>query len=264
MPLGRGNEGTAMQGENPDEHQVKPDAAENVVAYVRELLTKGAVKPGDRLPAERELAHQIGVSRPSVRAGLQALAAMGVVEARRGSGTYISTGPPVLSSGPLQLLAILHGIPRAEIYEARRILEGRTARLAAQRATGESLAEISEEVMGMFASTDDALAFLLHDIRFHRAVARASGNLVLSALVEMVSAIFYEHRKETASRDRELRVSAEQHRRVYQAIRDRDLDAAEREMDAHLLGALDRMEKEEGKPGLPSPRNTAVKKPRSR
>src|SRR5512136_1941215 len=136
-----------MQNGTVVAHPAKPDAADNVVAYVRDLLTRGAVKPGDKLPAERELAQQIGVSRPSVRAGLQALAAMGVVESRRGSGTYISTGPPVLSSGPLQLLAILHGIPRAEIYEARRILEGRTARLAAERAAGESLAEISEEVM---------------------------------------------------------------------------------------------------------------------
>ena len=252
-----------MQDDTVVEHPVKPDAAENVVAYVRDLLTKGDCKPGDRLPAERELAQRIGVSRPSVRAGLQALAAMGVVESRRGSGTYISTGPLVLSSGPLQLLAILHGIPRTEIYEARRILEGRTARLAGERAAGEALAEISEEVMGMFASTADAQAFLLHDIRFHRAVARASGNLVLSALVEMVSAIFYEHRKETAGRDRDLRVSAEQHRRIYQAIRDRDPDAAEREMDAHLQAALERMEKEDIKLAMPSQKKGPTKRTRS-
>jgi GntR family transcriptional repressor for pyruvate dehydrogenase complex len=235
-----------MQDTPEVERSVKPDAAENVVAFVRDLISRGDFKPGDRLPAERELAGRIGVSRPSVRAGLQALAAMGVVEARRGSGTYISTGPPMLSSGPLQLLAILHRIPRAQIFEARRVLESRTARLAAERAAGEALAEVSEEVMGMFASADDAQAFLLHDIRFHRAVARASGNLVLSALVEMVSAIFYEQRKETAGRDRDRRISAEQHRRIYQAIRDRDPDGAEREMDSHLLLSLERQEREEG------------------
>jgi len=235
-----------MQDTPEVERSVKPDAAENVVAFVRDLISSGDFKPGDRLPAERELAGRIGVSRPSVRAGLQALAAMGVVEARRGSGTYISTGPPMLSSGPLQLLAILHGIPRAQIFEARRVLEGRTARLAAERAAGEALTQVSEEVMGMFASADDAQEFLLHDIRFHRAVARASGNLVLTALVEMVSAIFYEQRKETAGRDRDRRISAEQHRRIYQAIRDRDLDGAEREMDSHLLLSLERQEREEG------------------
>ncbi|HNX48598.1 MAG TPA: FadR/GntR family transcriptional regulator [Thermoanaerobaculaceae bacterium] len=233
-----------MDSETLIEQPAKPDAAESVVAYVRDLLSKGEVKPGDRLPAERDLALEIGVSRPSVRAGLQALAAMGVVDSRRGSGTYISTGPPVLSSGPLQLLAILHGIPRAEIFEARRVLEARTARLAVERAAGESLAEISEEVMGMFASTGDPQEFLLHDIRFHRAVARASGNMVLSALVEMVSEIFYEQRKATAGLDRDLRISAEEHRRIYQAIRDRDPDAAERELDGHLRASLERQERE--------------------
>lgn len=253
-----------MQDTPVVEQAVKPDAAEIVVAYVRNLLIRGEFKPGNRLPAERELALRIGVSRPSVRAGLQALAAMGVVEARRGSGTYISTGPPVLSSGPLQLLAILHGIPRTEIYEARRILEGRAARLAADRATGDALAEISEEVMGMFASTDDAQAFLLHDIRFHRAVARASGNLVLSALVEMVSEIFYEHRKETAGRDRNLRVSADQHRRIYQAIRSRNLDSAEQEMDAHLQAALARIEKEDVTMASPPQNKTTPKRTRSK
>jgi GntR family transcriptional repressor for pyruvate dehydrogenase complex len=233
-----------MANENVAEQPVRADAAENVVAYVRDVITKGDFKPGDRLPAERELAVQIGVSRPSVRAGLQALAAMGVVESRRGSGTYIAAGPPTLSSGPLQLLALLHGIPRAEIFEARRILESRTARLAAERATGDALVAISEEVMGMFASADDPQAFLLHDITFHRAVARASQNLVLSALVEMVSAIFYEQRKATANLGRDRRISAEQHRHIYQAIRDRDPEAAEREMDNHLSGALARQEME--------------------
>ena len=246
-----------MPDELTVEQSAKPDAAENVVAFVRDLMSRGDLKPGDRLPAERELALKIGVSRPSVRAGLQALAAMGVVESRRGSGTYISTGPPVLSSGPLQLLAILHGIPRAEIFEARRVLESRTARLAAQRAAGESLAAVSEEVMGMFASIDDPQAFLLHDIGFHRALARSSGNLVLSALVEMVSAMFYEQRKETAALDRDLRPSAEQHRRIYQAIRERDGDAAEREMDAHLQTSLERQEREDESTPPPSPQPSA-------
>ena len=112
----------------------------------------------------------------------------------------------------------------------------------------------------MFASTNDALTFLLHDIRFHRAVARASGNLVLSALVEMVAAIFYEQRKQTANRDRDLRISAEQHRRVYQAIRERDLEAAEREMDAHLQAALHLQDLEDGNPSPALQKGPAAKR----
>ena len=65
-----------------------------VVAHVRDLIERGALKPGNRLPAERDLATQIGVSRPTIRAGLRTLAAMGVVRSRHGSGTYIPEGPP--------------------------------------------------------------------------------------------------------------------------------------------------------------------------
>src|SRR5919206_3866446 len=121
-------------------------SAEHVVAHVRTLIERGALRPGDRLPAERNLAMQIGVSRPSVRAGLHALAAMGVVRSRHGSGTYIPAGPPSLGSEPLSFLAALHGVTRDQMYEARRILEIEAAGLAAERATSEHLATLAEEV----------------------------------------------------------------------------------------------------------------------
>ena len=78
--------------------RVAEGSTDQVVAFVRGLIERGRLRPGDRLPAERELAAQIGVSRPSVRAGLHALAAMGVVRSRHGSGTYIPDGPPSLGS----------------------------------------------------------------------------------------------------------------------------------------------------------------------
>src|SRR5918996_949939 len=214
-------------------------AAEKVVAHVRQLIERGGLKPGDRLPAERELAVQIGVSRPSVRAGLRALAAMGVVQSRHGAGTFIRGGPPVLGSEPLSFLAALHGFTRDEMFEARRVLEVGVAGLAAERATGEHLASIAEEITGMYASLEEPHAFLRHDIRFHRAVATASGNPILASLVEMVSALFYEQRRETAARasDRDMRDAAEMHRRIYQAIRGRDAESARRLMHAHLVQA---------------------------
>src|SRR6266536_5073432 len=115
-------------------------STEQVVGFVRNLIDRGRLRPGDRLPAERELAVQIGVSRPSVRAGLHALAAMGVVRSRHGSGTYIPEGPPTLDSESLSLLAALHGFTREDMYEARRLLEVGAAGMAAERATPEQLA----------------------------------------------------------------------------------------------------------------------------
>ena len=88
-----------------------PVAAKLVVAYVRQLIESGEFKAGDKLPPERELAELIGVSRATVRAGLQSLATVGVVDSRRGAGTFVANGPPLLGVNPLSLFSALHGIP---------------------------------------------------------------------------------------------------------------------------------------------------------
>jgi GntR family transcriptional repressor for pyruvate dehydrogenase complex len=214
-------------------------STEHVVSHVRGLIERGELRPGDRLPAERDLAVQIGVSRPTVRAGLRALAAMGVVKSRHGSGTYIPDGPPTLGSEPLSFLAALHGFTRDEMYEARRILEVGAAGLAAERATAEQVATMAEEVASLFASMSDPQRFLRHDIDFHRAVAAGSGNPIVASLVEMVSALYYERRRRTAERatDRNLHDAAEAHRKIYQAIRARDAKSARAAMHDHLSQA---------------------------
>lgn len=214
-------------------------STDQVVSYVRELIDRGELRPGDRLPAERDLATHIGVSRPTVRAGLRALAAIGVVRSRHGSGTYIMDGPPSLGTDALSFLAALHGFTRDEMYEARRILEVGAAGLAAECATHEQIATLAEEVASLFASMDDPQIFLVHDINFHRAVAAASGNPIVATLVEMVSALYYEQRRDTAERasDLDLRDAAEMHRRIYQAIRSGEDEAARRLMQEHLLQA---------------------------
>jgi GntR family transcriptional repressor for pyruvate dehydrogenase complex len=210
-------------------------ATEQVVNHVRRLVESKSLRPGDRLPAERDLASEIGVSRPSARAGLRSLAAMGVLQSRHGAGTFIAEGPPVLGSEPLRFLAALHGFTRDQMFEARRVLELGVAGLAAKHATGEQLAAMAEEVTEMFASLDDPEIFLVQDIRFHRALAAASGNPILGALIEMVAALLYEHRRTTAALARNLRESVELHRKIHQAVRDRDPERARAAMSEHLL-----------------------------
>ena len=208
--------------------------AETIVEYVREQLERGELTPGDRLPPARSLALQTGVSRSSVRVGLRALSTMGIIQSRHGSGTFVANGPPTLETEPLHFLAALHGFTRDEMFEARRLLEVGVVGLSARRASGEQVAAIAEEVTSMFASLDSPQDFLRHDIRFHRAVAAASGNPILGSLVEMLSAVFYENRRETVGRARDLRESAEMHRRIYMAIRQHDPAAASDAMDRHL------------------------------
>ena len=226
------------------DRQAEGLASELVVAHVRRLILSGGLQRGARLPPERELVRRLGVSRTSVRGGLQALVAKGVLVTRHGAGTFVADGPPVLDSEPLSFLAALHGFSRAEMFEARRTLEVGVAGLAADRASGEQLAAISEEVTGMFASVGEPQMFLVHDIRFHRAVAAASDNPILASIVEMVSALFYEQRRRTADRARDPRSVAEMHRQIYQAIRVRDRARAQELMFEHLSRAEREQESE--------------------
>ena len=134
----------------------------------------------------------------------------------------------------------------AESEEARRLIEVGVAGLSAARATGEQVAAIAEEVTSMFASLDSPQDFLRHDIRFHQAVAASCGNPILTSLVEMLSQVFYERRRETVSRARNIRESADMHRRIYMAIRQRDSAAAREAMDHHLQRSVEAEASEEG------------------
>jgi len=224
--------------------------AEQVVAYVRGLIERKRLRPGDRLPAERDLAAQIGLSRPTVRMGLHALAAMGCVRARHGSGTYIPGGPPALATAPLSLLASLHDFTLDEMFDARRIFEVGAAGLAAEVATPDQVASLAEEVASLFAAMGDGQRFLVHDVEFHRAVAAASGNPIVAAVVDMVAALYYERRRATAEQASlvDMRDAAGSHREIYLAIRARDGDAARRAMNDHLTRAHAYQEQERRKP----------------
>jgi len=225
-----------MRTRSAEANQYKPGSTTEVVlGRIRRMIETGELKPGDRLPAERDLAQRFGMSRPSLRAALHSLAGMGLVQFRHGSGTYITEGPPALSEGPLTLLASLHGLTDDEMFEARMQLEVGVAGLAAERATLAHLTKMRAEIDGMAGAISDPHAYLVHDIDFHRAIAAASGNPILSALVEMVSNILYRQRKRTVARARDLGPSLAMHRRIYRAIAARDPERAREAMNQHLV-----------------------------
>ncbi|HEY0320549.1 MAG TPA: FadR/GntR family transcriptional regulator [Pyrinomonadaceae bacterium] len=221
--------------------------SEEVISQLREMIHRGDLRPGDRLPPERDLAKMLGVSRPTLRAGIRSLAAVGVLQSRQGAGTFVvkSEGPPSLDSSPLRLMASLHGFTPSEMFEARQSLEMAVAGLAAERATGDQQATMSEEIAGMYASLDDPEQFLVHDMRFHQTVAAASGNRILTSLMNMVATILFDVRRKTVKRARDLKESAQMHRQIYRAIRERNPDAASNAMRDHLMLAQKAQESEE-------------------
>lgn len=208
---------------------------EQVVARVHALIREGELRPGHRLPSERDFAKQMGISRPSLRAGLRSLIAMGLLRSRQGAGTFVADGPPTLESEPLRLLAALHGFTFDQMFDARRVLEVSVARMAAESATGDRLATLAEELAAMYAVLGDPQEYLIHDILFHRAIGAASGNPILATVVEMVSAVMYDRRRATIQRAHDFKESVEMHRRIYRAIRARKPDQAGAAMHEHLV-----------------------------
>ena len=206
----------------------------HVVEHIRSLISSGEVRPGDRLPPERDLARQLKISRSSLRSGIGFLAAMGVLKSRHGAGTFVASGPPSFDSSSFSVLGTLHGFQPWQMFEARIVIESNVAALAAERATDEHITELAEEVAEMYASLEDPRQYLIHDVRFHRTIAKASGNPILGALMETLTASLYQLRSKTIQNAVDLKESSEMHREIYRAIRSHNPQQARRAMEQHL------------------------------
>ena len=210
------------------------DRARKVVNHIRALLEKGALRPGDRIPPERELARTLKISRASLRTGIGYLVAMGVMTVRHGVGTFIKDGPAAFSKASLGLMSALYGFQFWQMFEARLIIECSLAALAAERGKEEHHAALAEQVAEMFACVDNPADFLKHDVFFHRIIAKASGNPILAAIMETITTAMYESRLKTVERAINLRTMADMHREIYRAIRAHDPLEARKLMERHL------------------------------
>lgn len=208
-----------------------------VVNHIRNMIESGGLQPGDRIPPEREFARRLRISRASLRTGIGYLAAMGVMDVRHGVGTFVAEGPPEIGKSSLSLLGALHGFQSWQMFEARRILESELAALAAERGKEPHFTAMSEEVTEMYATVDNPMEYLIHDVRFHRVIAQASGNPILAALMETITSALYDERRKTAERSRDLKQSADLHREIYRAIRSRNAGEARAVMERHLAMA---------------------------
>src|SRR5580698_9365412 len=124
---------------------IKQEAAsDRVVSQLLAMVKTGSLKPGDRLPCERDLAEMFRVSRPTVREALRALAVLGVLKARQGSGIFVSALKATDILGPLSFFLTLQDIQVDQLYEARRLIEGEISGLAARNASHGDVAELRQ------------------------------------------------------------------------------------------------------------------------
>jgi DNA-binding FadR family transcriptional regulator len=214
-----------------------------VIEGVKGMLTSGELEPGSRLPIEKDLAAQLGVSRGSLREGVRALAALGVLETRQGDGTYVTSLDPSTLLSPLGFLADLHQpVHIADMLAVRRVLESESVALAATRVTDEDLAEL-DRVLGVVdtileSEPDmDLEAFIHADTEFHRLIARASGNRPLAAIIDtLVGRTFRARLWRAISHRGSVRETQAEHRAILDELLRRDPERARIRMATHLLG----------------------------
>ncbi len=223
------------------DRQTHPESqlAMQVVKHIRRLVEAGKLKPGDKLPPERELARKLKISRASLRSGIGYLAATGVLNVRHGVGAFIADDPPVFAISSFNLIGALHGFQPWQMFETRLILESQLAALAAGRSRKEHQLALAGEVEKLFASLDRPAEFLVHDMNFHRILAQASGNPVLAAIMETLTLAFYRERNKTVEHAKDMREAAEMHKLILKAIRMRDAVKARTLMERHLTASME-------------------------
>ncbi len=205
--------------------------ADDIVRHIERLIVTGTLASGDRLPAERVLAEELGVSRAALREALGRLEASGLVARRHGSGTRVSREVPLSATLAARLAHADDDIEHSA--EFRETVEPQIARLAAARITAEECARL-RELLTPPAGEDDADQSIRRDVAFHVAVARASGNPLLSALGELTASWTVEARVHSHLEDEGRRLSHEGHTRVLDALEAGDGDAAAEAMASHL------------------------------
>lgn len=221
-------------GETPFGVFKKSSISEDIVDNLLMLIRERELRPGDKLPPERELAAMMQVSRPSLREALRALAIMNVIEIRQGDGTYVTSLEPKLLMSHLDFVFALTDTALLELFEARRILEPSLAALAAARITDADLAALGECVERSLALVDDPEAFAAADLELHERIAAVAGNSILERCMAGISQLGRVSRRRTVALPGVIPQSVQDHLAIVAAMRLRDPDAARQAMLDHL------------------------------
>ena len=210
---------------------------EEIMGQLKDMITSGDLKPGDKLPAERDMAESLKVSRASVREALTALETVGILDIRPGEGTFVRRTSDSETFEPLALLLAVEQNPEAQMMEVRRILETESAALAATRATPADLQKIEASLLVM-KTADSVPEAVEADLRFHYAIAEATKNTVLLRIMNTVADLMHH----TFRQDREnLYANPElgpriisEHEAIMRAIQDRQPEEAWSRMLEHI------------------------------
>ncbi|PUU92261.1 FadR/GntR family transcriptional regulator [Halanaerobium sp.] len=211
---------------------------EQIIEQIRELIYEGELKKGDKLPSERQLKKDLGVSRASIREAFSALEMIGLIESRPGEGTFIRDSFDEDIFNPLSLILLLNDNVAEELLELRRVLEIDCVKLAAERATEAEIEELQSYIEDLLSSSGYEEESIKADKMFHYTIARASGNKVLLFFMRSISEAMDFHIKNTrtklVSKKETMTDFASQHQQIFKALKEHNPEQAAAEMKNHL------------------------------
>jgi GntR family transcriptional repressor for pyruvate dehydrogenase complex len=214
--------------------------SEQVADQLREMVFSHQLRPGDRLPSERELAEHLGISRAIVREAVKLLEQQGLLSVEVGRGTFVTQVEPEDFIHALKLLMTQSTDESAfdHVYEIRCMIEIESARRAAERATDADISALERHLEAMIASVDDLAGFADADTAWHQALAAATHNPLFLTLLLPITQLLRQIQRQ-ASRATGGRADAiRYHTQVIDAVRRRDAQASAEIMRAHLASVL--------------------------
>jgi GntR family transcriptional regulator, transcriptional repressor for pyruvate dehydrogenase complex len=198
------------------------------------MVTSGDLKPGERLPSERELADRLQVSRNVIREASKVLEARGLVTIQTGSGVYVADVEPHTFTRSLGLYVQRAQTSVAHVFEVRWILEVETAGLAALNATTQDVAEMEIAIDEAALSIKDLDTFAAKDIHFHQLLASASHNPLLSVLLDTLADVLRDQSSRASALPGAQQNALEHHRKILRAVKSRSSMLASQAMRNHL------------------------------
>jgi GntR family transcriptional regulator, transcriptional repressor for pyruvate dehydrogenase complex len=213
----------------------EPRLSDKVADMMLETILSRRLQVGDRLPSERELGEQFGVSRTVIREAVRALVAKGVIEVRSGSGLRVAAVDASAVSESIGLYLRGESMDFEKVHEVRALLEVHIAGIAAERATDDDVRRLREVHERMQRDDGDVDAAALDDLEFHRRIARATQNDLYLLLMDSIGTALIDIRRENL-RSGSAPMTLGQHQAILDRISDRDRDGAREAMAAHLEG----------------------------
>jgi len=219
----------------------KESLSDQIAERIKQMIREDKLRPGDKLPPERELAATMGVGRPVLREALRALSLMNIIEIHQGAGTFVTELETTKLLEHLEFVFSIDDSSILDLFETRKVIESGIAELAAQRISDAEIAILESALEEAVQVKEDPAAFLNADHEFHLWIVSIADNPILLRFMESIYQLGLASRTRTGHLDGVIPQSVDDLQQIFAALRDRDPLAARKAMWQHLENVESRL-----------------------